>query len=382
MSEESDVEKKTEEPTPQRREKARKDGQIPRSKELTSILMLLAGWGLVLLGGDMALRKLSYILQSGLSFDHTLTLDSVSMLRQLRQLLGMSIMSIAPILLGLLITALAAPSLLGGIQLGGKAFKFDAKRLNPLPGLKRMVSMQLASELLKSVLKVVLVAGGAAIFIYANTSRFIRLGNGSLADSLADTRDLISGCLLVVILALIPMVAYDIFYQIFSNMKKLRMSRQEIRDEFKQSEGDPHIKGRIKQLQRAAARQRMMSDVPTADVIVNNPTHYSVALVYKEGNTAAPVVVAKGAGEVALRIRELASEHNVLMLEAPPLARALYRHCDIGQSIPTELYNAVAEVLAWVYGVRRWRLAGGLPPRKPENLPVPVNMSFKQESQE
>lgn len=245
-----------------------------------------------------------------------------------------------------------------------------------------MVSMQLASELLKSVLKVVLVAGGAAIFIYANTSRFIRLGNGSLADSLADTRDLISGCLLVVILALIPMVAYDIFYQIFSNMKKLRMSRQEIRDEFKQSEGDPHIKGRIKQLQRAAARQRMMSDVPTADVIVNNPTHYSVALVYKEGNTAAPVVVAKGAGEVALRIRELASEHNVLMLEAPPLARALYRHCDIGQSIPTELYNAVAEVLAWVYGVRRWRLAGGLPPRKPENLPVPVNMSFKQESQE
>ncbi|CAD5358430.1 flagellar export pore protein [Enterobacter cancerogenus] len=381
MAEESDIEK-TEEPTPQRREKARKDGQIPRSKELTSILMLLAGWGLLLLGGDMALRKLGHILQSGLSFDRSLTLDSVSMLRQLRHLLEMSIMSIAPILLGLLMTALAAPSLLGGIQLGGKTFKFDAKRLNPLSGLKRMVSMQLASELLKSVLKVVLVAGGAAIFIYNNASRFIRLGNGSLADSLADTRDLISSCLLVVILALIPMVGFDIFYQLFSNMKKLRMSRQEIRDEFKQSEGDPHVKGRIKQLQRAAARQRMMSDVPTADVVVNNPTHYSVALVYKEGNTAAPVVVAKGAGDVALRIRELAREHNVLMLEAPPLARALYRHCDIGQAIPTELYNAVAEVLAWVYGVRRWRLAGGLQPRKPENLRVPVNMSLKQESQE
>ncbi|ELP5717502.1 flagellar biosynthesis protein FlhB (plasmid) [Enterobacter asburiae] len=381
MAEESDVEK-TEEPTPQRREKARKEGQIPRSKELTSLLMLLAGWGLVLLGGDMALRMLAHILQSGLSFDRTLVVDTTAMLRQLRQLLGMAIMSVAPILLGMLTIALGAPSLLGGIQLGGKAFKFDVKRLNPLPGLGRMVSMQLASELLKSLLKVALVTVSSAIFICSNTSRFIRLGNGSLADSLVDTRDLISSCLLVVILSLIPMVIYDIFYQIFSNIKKLRMSRQEIRDEFKQSEGDPHIKGRIKQLQRAAARQRMMSDVPTADVIVNNPTHFSVALVYKEGNTAAPVVVAKGAGEIALRIRGLAREHNVLMLEAPPLARALYRHCDIGQAIPTELYNAVAEVLAWVYGVRRWRQAGGLRPRKPENIPVPMNISFKQASQE
>lgn len=381
MSEESDVEK-TEDPTPQRREKAREEGQIPRSKELTSLLMLLVGWSLILFGGDVVARKLALVLQNGLSFDRMIILDTTSMIRQLRHLLLMAATSVLPILLGLFLTGISAPAILGGIQLSGKSFKFDMKRINPLPGLKRMVGAQLVSELIKGLLKVVLVGIASGLFIWSNKSRFIALGHGSLADGLGDTRDLISGCLLIVIMSLIPMVAYDVFYQIFSNLKKLRMSRQEIRDEFKQSEGDPHIKNRIKQLQRAAASQRMMADVPTADVIINNPTHYSVALSYKEGGTAAPIVVAKGAGEIARRIREIAQEHNVPMLEAPPLARALYRHCEIGQPIPADLYSAVAEVLAWVYGLRRWRLGGGIVPKKPENLPVPAALDFAQESKE
>ena len=157
------------------------------------------------------------------------------------------------------------------------------------------------------------------------------------------------------------------------------MSRQEIRDEFKQQEGDPHVKGRIKQMQRAAARNRMMTDVPKADVIVNNPTHYSVALSYKEGGMSAPTVLAKGAGEVALKIRELGAAHRIPMIEAPPLARALYRHCEIGEQIPGELYSAVAEVLAWVYGLRRWRTSGGVPPVQPKDLPVPESMDFANE---
>ncbi|WP_435927722.1 flagellar biosynthesis protein FlhB [Dryocola sp. BD613] len=381
MSEESDVEK-TEEPTPQRREKAREEGQIPRSKELTSLLMLLVGWSLILFGGDVVARKLAMLLQSGLSFDRMMVLDPGSMIRQLRQLLLMAASSVLPILLGLFLTGICASALLGGVQLGGKSFKFDMKKINPLPGLKRMVSGQMVSELVKGILKVVLVGSAGALFIYHNKTRFISLGQGSLADGLADSRYLISQCLLMVILALIPMVGYDVFYQIFSNLKKLRMSRQEIRDEFKQSEGDPHIKNRIKQLQRAAARQRMMSDVPDADVIVNNPTHYSIALSYKEGGHTAPIVLAKGAGEMALRIRTEAQKHAIPMLEAPPLARALYRHCEIGQPIPTELYSAVAEVLAWVYGLRRWRLGGGIAPKKPENLPVPAALDFAQESHE
>jgi flagellar biosynthetic protein FlhB len=381
MSEESDVEK-TEEPTPQRREKAREEGQIPRSKELTSLLMLLVGWGLILSGGDALASRLAMLLQSGLRFDRMMILDPNSMIRQLRQLLLMAATSVLPMLLGLFLTGICASALLGGVKFGGKSFKFDMKKINPLPGLKRMVSGQMVSELIKGILKVILVGCACAFYIYHNKLRFITLGHGSLADGLGATRDLISHCLLMVILALIPMVGYDVFYQIFSNLKKLRMSRQEIRDEFKQSEGDPHIKNRIKQLQRAAARQRMMADIPTADVVVNNPTHYSIALRYKEGGAAAPIVVAKGAGEIALRIRTEAEKHAVPMLEAPPLARALYRHCDIGQPIPTELYSAVAEVLAWVYGLRRWRLGGGIAPKKPENLPVPAALDFAQESHE
>ncbi|EPW6346207.1 EscU/YscU/HrcU family type III secretion system export apparatus switch protein [Escherichia coli] len=184
---------------------------------------------------------------------------------------------------------------------------------------------------------------------------------------------------LLVVLGVIPMVGFDVFFQIFSHLKKLRMSRQDIRDEFKQSEGDPHVKGRIRQMQRAAARRRMMADVPKADVIVNNPTHYSVALQYDENKMSAPKVVAKGAGLVALRIREIGAENNVPTLEAPPLARALYRHAEIGQQIPGQLYAAVAEVLAWVWQLKRWRLAGGQRPVQPTHLPVPEALDFINE---
>jgi Flagellar biosynthesis pathway, component FlhB len=159
------------------------------------------------------------------------------------------------------------------------------------------------------------------------------------------------------------------------------MSRQDVKDEFKKQEGDPLLKGRIRQLQRQMAQQRMMSDVPTADVVVNNPTHYSVALKYQQGSMGAPRVVAKGSGLIALSIRELAAENRIPMLDAPPLARALYRHCETGAPVPTELYNAVAEVLAWVYSLRRWRKGYGNRPTCPVNLPVPATLDFAQESE-
>ncbi|CAM3883890.1 flagellar biosynthesis protein FlhB [Rahnella bruchi] len=381
MSQESDVEK-TEEPTPHRLSKAREDGQIPRSKELTSLLMLLIGWMLILLGGTHLAGKLNLLLHNGLTFDRMLVLDTKMMLLRVGDLLRMGVLSVLPILLGLFITGLASPLLLGGLNFSGKSLKVDLKRLNPLSGFKRMFSMQVLSELLKSVLKVTLVGAACAIYLMSNKTHMIQLISEPVAIALGDTRSLISNALLVVILALIPLVGYDVFYQIMSNLKKLRMSRQEIRDEFKQHEGDPHIKGRIKQLQRNAARQRMMADIPEADVIVNNPTHYSIALCYKEGGTGAPTLLAKGAGEIALRIREEGAKHGIPMLEAPPLARALYRHCEIGEQIPTELYGAVAEVLAWVYGLKRWKKGTGTLPQKPENLPVPAALDFAQESQE
>ncbi|MRT57418.1 flagellar type III secretion system protein FlhB [Enterobacteriaceae bacterium RIT693] len=381
MSESSDNEK-TEDPTPHKKAKAREEGQVPRSKELTTLLMLLVGWGLMVGAGEHLVRSLLHLMHNGLTFDRLLIAEPVMMQHRASSLLGQGFLALLPFVAGLFITAIAAPPLIGGLNLSGKSLKLNLKKLNPLSGIKRMFSGQMVSELVKAILKVLLAATGGGIYLLLNKEKFIRLIFQPLGLALGDFTTLMIGCLLAVILSLIPMVAFDVVYQIWSNLKKLRMSRQEIKDEFKQQEGDPQLKGRIRQMQRAAAQNRMMADVPAADVVVNNPTHYSVALKYQEGSMGAPKVVAKGSGLIALRIRELAEEHKVPMLEAPPLARALYRHCEIGQAIPADLYNAVAEVLAWVYGLRRWRKGFGVRPQTPDNLPVPEALDFAQESKE
>lgn len=381
MSEESDVEK-TEDPTPHRRQKAREEGQIPRSKELTSLMMLLVGWLLLITGGENTVEQLMLMLHDGLTFDNLLARDVTFTVIRAGELLSMAMHTMLPLLGGLFLTALVSPACLGGLSLSGKSLKVDLTRLNPLSGIKRIMSMQMVSELFKSLLKVVLVGAASTLYLLRSKTHMIQLIYEPLPDAINDSGEMLSHCMLIVILTLLPLVGYDVFYQLMSNLKKLRMSRQEIRDEHKQHEGDPHVKGRIRQLQRAAAQQRMMADIPRADVIVNNPTHYSIALSYQEGGNRAPVMLAKGAGEIALRIREEAEKHRIPMLEAPPLARALYRHCEIGQEIPASLYAAVAEVLAWVYGMRSWRKGKGILPKKPENLPVPQALDFAQESQE
>lgn len=380
MSEDSDAEK-TESPTPHRLEKSRQEGQIPRSKELTSIMMLVCGWALMGMSGEHLARELAQLLHNGLAFDSQLMLDPTAMLRQLYLLMSVGIHAALPFMLGLFLVGLISPMLIGGIVLSGKSIKVDFSRLSPLSGLKRIFSAQLFAELSKSLLKVTLVGITCGFYLSGQWEHLIQLSEATPASAMSAATDLMLHCFLLIALSLIPMVAYDVIYQLYSHIKKLRMTRQEIRDEFKEQEGNPLVKGKIRQMQRAAASRRMMADVPTADVIVNNPTHYSVALRYQEGEMSAPRVVARGAGEIAHRIREVAQQHQVPMLEAPPLARALYQHCEIGEPIPAPLYTAVAEVLAWVYGLRRWRTQGGLPPRKPEHLPVPPALDPHQESQ-
>lgn len=378
MSEDSDQEK-TEAPTPHRLEKAREDGQIPRSRELTSLLMVLVGLCIIRMGGEPLARQLAAMLSAGLHFDHNIINDPSLIVNQISGLIKQAVWALLPLMSGLVIVAIAAPMLLGGLLFSGKSIQFKFSKLNPLPGLKRFFSAQTGAELLKAFLKATLVGSVTAWYLWHNWPDMMRLMSESPVAALRHSLNIVAACGLLIILGLIPMVGFDVFFQIFSNLKKLRMSRQDIRDEYKQQEGDPHVKGRIRQQQRAAARRRMMADVPKADVIVTNPTHYSVALQYDEKKMNAPKVLAKGAGLVALRIREIGNEHRIPVLEAPPLARALYRHAEIGQQIPGQLYSAVAEVLAWVWQLRRWRIAGGLIPKKPENLPVPEALDFANE---
>lgn len=377
MSEENDD--KTEDPTPQRLEKAREEGQIPRSRELTSLLILLVGVCVIWLGGESLARRLASLLSSGLRFDHSIINDPNLILGQIILLLKEAMLALMPLIVGVVVVALVAPVMLGGLVFSTKSLAFKLDKLNPLPGIKRMFSAQTAAELMKAVMKSLLMGSMAGLFLWLHWPDMMRLISESPLVAMGNALNMVGFCALLVVLAIIPMVGFDVFWQIYSHLKKLRMSRQDIRDEFKQSEGDPHVKGRIRQMQRAAARRRMMADVPKADVIVNNPTHYSVALQYDENKMSAPRVVAKGAGLVALRIRELGEENRVPMLEAPPLARALYRHAEVGQQIPGQLYAAVAEVLAWVWQLKRWRLTGGTPPKKPDNLPVPEALDFLNE---
>lgn len=373
MAEDSDLEK-TEAPTAHRQEKAREKGQIPRSRELTSVLMLASGLAVLWFGGADMGRKLTMMMAHGLSIEQGLIKDDKQLLLQVGELLGLGISALLPLLCGSVLVAISAPMLLGGVNFSTEAVGFDLAKLNPLSGFKRIFSSQALAELFKGVLKALIVGGCAGWFLWRHWSDMLHLMSEPPIAALSDAMNLVALCGLLILIGLIPMVAFDVFWQIYSHIKKLRMTKQDIRDEHKEHEGDPHIKARIRRQQRAMARRRMMADVPKANVIVTNPTHYAVALQYEEKKMSAPRVLAKGRGEVALRIRELAQEHRIPILEAPPLARALYRHTEIGQVIPSSLYAAVAEVLAWVYQLKRWRREGGLIPRKPKHIAVPAGL--------
>ncbi|WP_409160810.1 flagellar biosynthesis protein FlhB [Pectobacterium sp. B2J-2] len=379
MADDSDLEK-TEAPTPQKEEKAREEGQIPRSRELTSVLMLVAGLAILWIGGDVMAGRLARIVSQSLNFDYATIGDDTQMLRHVGALLRQAASALIPIMLGAVLVALSAPLLLGGILFSTKSLKVDFKKLDPISGLKRLFSSQSLAELFKAVLKSVMVGIISTLFLIHNWPKILHLVSEAPIAALGDALELAVMCGFLIIMGLIPMVAFDVFWQVWSHIKKLRMSKQEIRDEHKENEGDPHVKGRIRQQQRAIAQRRMMADVPKADVIVTNPTHYAVALRYDEKKMNAPKVLAKGAGEIASRIRELGTEHRVPILEAPPLARALFRHSEVGEHIPAALYAAVAEVLAWVYQLKRWKREGGLIPRKPKHLPVPDALDFAKEN--
>nr|WP_211185964.1 flagellar biosynthesis protein FlhB [Brenneria salicis] len=371
---------KTESPTPHKEEKAREEGQIPRSRELTSILMMMAGLAILWMSGQSMARQLAGMVSLGMSFDYETIGDDSQMLRHVGVLLRQAVSALIPIMLGCILVALSAPMLLGGILFSTKSLKVDLKKLDPISGLKRLFSSQALAELFKAILKSTMVGIITTCFLIHNWPKMLHLISEPPLAALGNALNLAVFCGFLVILGLVPMVAFDVFWQIWSHIKKLRMTKQEIRDEHKENEGDPHVKGRIRQQQRAMAQRRMMADVPKADVIVTNPTHYSVALQYDEKKMNAPKVLAKGAGEIALRIRELGAEHRIPILEAPPLARALYRHSEVGHHIPAALYAAVAEVLAWVYQLKRWKREGGLIPRKPEHLPVPDALDFAKEN--
>lgn len=374
MAEETEDQEKTEEATPRRLEKAREDGQVARSRELTTVMLLFGGVGGLWSMGPTLFDQVGMVMEQSFLFDRRQGFDSTVMLTHAVDLGARTLFALIPLFLMLALIALISPNLLGGFLISAKSLKPQPSKLNPIKGLKRQFSSQALAELAKAIAKSILVGSVAVAFLSAKRGEFMALMDQPTQQALANALRLAAMACGLMVLSLVVVILIDVPYQLWSHAKKLRMSKEEIKREHKETEGDPQLKAKIRSQQQAMARNRMMSQVPDADVIVTNPTHYAVALRYDESNMSAPRVIAKGADEVAARIRELGGEHRVPLLEAPPLARALYRHVDIDREIPGPLYTAVAEVLVWAFRLKRAREEGGDQPLTPADLPIPAEL--------
>jgi len=375
MSEESDLEKT--EPASQRRlEKAREEGQVARSRELSTLVLLGAAVaGLWSSAGSMG-TSMQQTLRTGLHFERAVGFDGSRMLIHVGNMLFEALLAVVPVLGVMVVAALVGPILLGGWLISTKSLAPDFNKLNPLAGIGRMFSTQSLAELVKALAKSLLIGGVAWLVIRRDIDHAMALLAQPATAALPQMVSLVAHDCAIIVSALLLIALIDVPYQLWNHYRKLRMSKEDLRQEHKESEGDPHIKARIRSQQQQMARRRMMAEVPKADIVVTNPTHFAVALKYDENAMGAPRVVAKGMDEVALRIREIAREHKVAVLEAPPLTRALYKNTRLGQEIPAGLYTAVAEVLAWVYRLKRWKSEGGDAPNEPADLPIPPELEY------
>ncbi len=373
MAEDSDLEK-TEQPSQRKLDQAKEKGQVARSRELSTFSVLLAGGGALWFMGTNLTTSMTQLMHDGLTLSQDVVFKPELLVPRLYELSMAMLIAFAPVLLALLLAALFSPLLLNGWLFSTEALAPQFSRMNPFSGIARMFSTQSLVELIKALAKAVVVGGVATWVIWYHRDDVLQLATLSIKTAIPEMGRLVGGCFLAIVGAMLLIVAVDVPFQLYDHNKKLMMTKQEVRQESKETDGNPEIKGRIRSMQREAARRRMMAAIPTADVVVTNPTHYSVALKYSDKGMRAPTVVAKGSDLIAARIREIAIENNVPILEAPPLARALHKHTEIGESIPEVLYTAVAEVLAYVYQLKHYQALGGVPPVQPANLPVPSEL--------
>jgi flagellar biosynthetic protein FlhB len=362
---ESDDSERTESPTQKRIEDARRRGQVPRSRDLSAAAVTLAGGvGLYSLGAVLGGGMLR-MMRTSLEMSGPHTLESGYMLVALGNSAATAALAIAPLLGLLLAAAVLAPLAIGGWNFSTDALQPRWDRLDPIAGMQRVFSIHGLLELLKSLARFMVVALVAVLVLRHQFRQFSALSNEPLRAGITHGLTLAGTALIALGGALALIALVDVPLALWQHARSLRMSRDEIRQESKDTEGSPELRGRIRRAQQEMASRRMMEDVPRADVVVTNPTHYAIALRYDESRMRAPVVVAKGADLVALRIREIAAEHSVPLVEAPPLARALHAGCDIGDEIPARLYSVVAQILTYVYQLRTARRTGATPPPAP-----------------
>lgn len=378
MAENEDGQEKTEEPTAKRLDDAKKKGQIARSKELnTMAITLIGGMALVGMSGSMG-DGLSEIMTSNLTIPRADMFDPLAMTRRLIASIQDALLMLAPFFVVVVVVAVFSSVALGGMAFSGEALTPKLSKLNPIKGLKRLFSMKGLIELTKAMAKFFLVGGATALVLWLTLDSFIGLSGMDLAPAIGELVNLIGWAFVLISSTLILVAAVDVPFQLWDHKRQLKMTRQEVREEMKDTEGRPEVRGRIRQLQREMATRRMMEEVPKADVIVTNPTHYAVALRYNQMRMNAPVVVAKGTELVAANIRRLGAEHEVPIIESPALARAIYFHTELGEPIPAGLYLAVAKILAYVFQLRAYVPGQGSKPVVPDELQIPDELKVPE----
>jgi flagellar biosynthetic protein FlhB len=349
-----DQEDRTEQPSEKRLREARERGDVPRSRELANVAVLgCAVIALKATSGHIGAASRDW-LRGALTFDRALIDAPDRFIPHAASLFGALVLPMLPLVLAALAACVIAPMVMGGLRFAGESLQPDFKRLNPMAGLARMYGRESLAEVLRSLLRVLLIGGIGTWVVHRAFSTLLAMPQASLEVAVAEGVDLAVTALLAMVGALGALAAIDVPWQHFQYRSKLKMTKQELRDEAKESEGNPEVKARVRQVAREMSRRRMMDAVPGADVVVMNPTHYAVALKYAAGRMRAPTVVAKGVDEMALAIRAVAEKTRVAVIEAPPLARALYRQAQVDQEIPVKLYAAVAQVLSYVYQLKAW----------------------------
>ncbi|HIQ54693.1 MAG TPA: flagellar biosynthesis protein FlhB [Pseudomonas pachastrellae] len=374
MAESDSGQERTEEPTGKRLQESRDKGQVARSRELNTLaVVMVAAVGLLTLGPAMV-QKLMNIMSFNFSIEREALYSNDSMGLHLFASVGEGLQVLGPLFFLLLVASIVGPVLLGGWLFSIKSLAPKFERMNPLAGLKRMFSLKALVELLKALGKFLVVLGAALLVLHLRTEDLLSMGQESLQSAIVHCAWVLASSLIILSASLILIAAVDVPFQLWDHKQKLRMTKQEVKDEFKDSEGKPEVKGRIRQLQREMAERRMMDKVPQADVVITNPTHFAVALKYDPLATGAPVLLAKGADLVAQRIREVASENQIVVLESAPLARAVFYSTELDREIPAGLYLAVAQVLAYVFQLRQFRAGQGKRPGPMPEPPIPDDL--------
>ena len=365
---------RTEQPTAKKLRESREKGQVPRSKELNSMMLLMgSGAGFLFMGGSL-LSGIRDILQRGLSIKDVHALDNDGLLEILGDTALQSLIVVTPLFVLLTVVVILTPIGIGGWSFSMKAVSFKWEKIDPIKGIGRIFALKGLMELVKVLAKFALVACISVAILWTLVDELLGLGNEPLEDAILHVAKMCGWSFLACSSALIIIALIDVPFQIWQHTKQLKLTKQEIKDENKETDGRPEVKGRIRALQQEISQRRMMEAVPTADVIITNPTHYAVALSYDQSSMKAPVVVAKGADLIAATIRSIGEQNNVSIVSAPPLARALYASTEIDQEIPGGLYVAVATILTYIYQLKVTQVNGDIPPDAPEDLPIPEEL--------